>query len=87
MQVGDKLKDMRRKLKLSQKDVAKELNVSRGYVSNIERGVRKPSIMVKLAIQYLFAKNSYKPEPRVEFLKVEEPKKSLFQRILGWFKK
>lgn len=43
---GKKVKEIRLKKKMSQRDVAKLLKVHRSYVSGIERGVRNPSLKV-----------------------------------------
>lgn len=43
MNVGEAIKDLRCRKKLSQKDLAKKLGITQGYLSLIERGGREPS--------------------------------------------
>lgn len=44
MNIGDTLRMLRKKRGLSQQDVAEKSNISRTYISQIERGDRNPSI-------------------------------------------
>ena len=41
---GKKVREIRRKKKLSQGDIAMILGVHRSYISGLERGVRNPSL-------------------------------------------
>lgn len=45
-----KLKELRRSRNIMQKDLALNAGISRGYYSQIERGIREPSIPVLMAI-------------------------------------
>ena len=40
----EQLKEQRKKLGLSQKQVATECGIKQGYYSRIERGIHKPSV-------------------------------------------
>ena len=44
MNVGEAIKDLRARRKFSQKELAKELGITQGYLSLIERGDREPSL-------------------------------------------
>lgn len=50
----DKLKSLRRKYNLSQKEVASMLNISPSIVSGYETGERTPSTEMLLALSYLY---------------------------------
>ncbi len=50
----EKLKEMRNKYGLSQKDVADRLYISPSIVSGYETGERTPSIEVLLSLSYLY---------------------------------
>ena len=50
----DKLKALRMQHGFSQREVAKQLNVSPSIVSGYETGERTPSVEVLLAISYLY---------------------------------
>ncbi len=43
-QVGQNMKRIRAKKKMSQGDIARSLEVDRGYISNIENGKKNPTI-------------------------------------------
>ena len=51
VRLGQNLKKIRTKKNMSQGDIARALNVSRGYVSNIENGKLNPTLstITKLA--------------------------------------
>lgn len=51
VEYGDRLKDLRRSLEISQKDFAAKLNLAPSFVSEIESGKTKPgyNFLVKLA--------------------------------------
>ena len=42
--LGDNMKRIRTKKKMSQGDIARALEVDRGYISNIENGKKNPTI-------------------------------------------
>ena len=48
--LGERSREIRAKLGLSQNDVAKELNVTRGFISNVENG--RVSMSLRLMIYY-----------------------------------
>lgn len=48
--LGKRSREIRAKLGLSQRDVAKELNVTRGFISNVENG--RVSMSLRLMIYY-----------------------------------
>lgn len=53
MQFGEKLKELRKYNKISQKELAKELNIGQVMISYYERGLSKPSIdLVKSIAEY-----------------------------------
>ena len=43
-QLGQNMKRIRAKKKMSQADIARALQVDRGYISNIENGKKNPTI-------------------------------------------
>jgi len=43
-QLGQNMKRIRAKKKMSQGDIARALDVDRGYISNIENGKKNPTI-------------------------------------------
>lgn len=50
----EKLKNLRKQYGLSQKEIAKRLNVSPSIVSGYETGERTPSLDVLISLSYLF---------------------------------
>lgn len=64
--LGDNVKTLRLNQALSQEELAFQAGLDRTYISQIERGVSNPSVLVLLKIavalgvdlQYLFSKNS-----------------------------
>lgn len=87
MTVGDKLKNIRKKLGLSQKGLSEKLKISRGYVAELEIGAKNPSRYLLKKINNLYRKHfGKKPEPLVEVLIPEQPKLSWFERLIGWIK-
>lgn len=44
VQLGQNMKRIRAKKKMSQGDIARALEVDRGYISNIENGKKNPTI-------------------------------------------
>lgn len=84
MKIGKKLKEIRFELMLSQKEMAEKLGVSRGYISNIEKGVRNPSLPTKTIINYMYLKHCHNKKPLVEVMTPEQPKQNWFMRMLKW---
>lgn len=91
MLVRDKLKLIRKKLGISQSGLSKKLKISRGYVGELECGIKQPSKFLRKKINYLFRKHCVisckfshvKREPLVEVMVPQKPKVSLFRRILN----
>ncbi len=50
----ERLREMRKKRHISQKDVAKLLNVSPSLISSYELGERTPSVDMLLSLSYLY---------------------------------
>jgi len=52
MEIGSKIKGLRIKLKMTQKDFAKACNISTSYLSELERGLKRPTfdIIHKISI-------------------------------------
>ena len=50
----NRLRDMRTKIGISQRSVAKHLNVSPSIISSYETGERTPSTEILLALSYLY---------------------------------
>ncbi|MEG2412376.1 MAG: helix-turn-helix transcriptional regulator [Clostridium sp.] len=65
---GDRIKDLRVEMKLTQEDIAIKFNISRQAIANWESGLREPSMqnIIELAnfynvsIDYLFGQTSIK---------------------------
>ena len=89
LNAGKMSKRIRERLNISQKKLAEELGIARGYLSVIETGSKKPSFRLCMKIRMLYMKHCLfnKPKPLVEVMTPEQSKKPLFQRIIGWFKK
>ena len=87
--IGKMSKKIRERLNISQRKLAEKLNITRGYLSVIETGSKKPSFRLCMKIRMLYMKHCLfnKPRPLVEVMTPEQTKKSLFQRIMEWFKK
>lgn len=84
MNYSKQLKEIRSTLNISQRELAKLLNISHGYVAHLELGKRKPSIKLRLKIEslWLWKCRWTKPEPLVSFL--EPKKKPLYKRFIDW---
>lgn len=52
--LSEKLKELRRRAGLSQRDVAKQLGVSPSIISSYETGERTPSVENLLALSFLY---------------------------------
>lgn len=50
----ERLRDMREKLSISQREVAKRLDVSPSLISGYETGERTPSVEILLQLSYLY---------------------------------
>ena len=85
MNYSNQLKEIRSKLHLSQRELAKKLGISNGYLAHLELGDRKPSLKVRLKIEnlWLIKCRFAKPEPLVSFF-ITHKKKSLFKRFVDW---
>ncbi|MEW6423142.1 MAG: helix-turn-helix transcriptional regulator [Bacillota bacterium] len=55
MDVGDRIRRLRKSLKLNQIEFASRLRISKGFLSNLEKGVRKPSSQLLKLITYEFS--------------------------------
>ena len=84
MNYSKQLKEIRSRLHLSQRELAKMLNISHGHVAHLELAQRKPSLKLRLKIEslWLYKCRFTEPEPLVSFL--EPKKKSLFKRFIDW---
>lgn len=51
--IGDRIKEIRHKMKITQKELAKRLNVGQGAVSNWEKGKRVPDLSILKAFSKL----------------------------------
>jgi transcriptional regulator with XRE-family HTH domain len=54
MNIGSKIKDLRMKMKMSQNDFAKASGISVSYLSEIERGLKKPTFEIVFRISEAF---------------------------------
>lgn len=86
---GKMSKEIRKSLNITQERLSKKLGISRGYLSEIETGVKIPSVRLRIEIRTLHLQHCAfkKPKPLVEVMTPTQPKKSLIKTILGWFKK
>ena len=55
MEIGIRLKQLRKALKLTQVEFALRLKVSKGFLSNLEKGIRQPSDQLLKLISYEFS--------------------------------
>ena len=81
------LKEIRHSLNITQKKLAERLKISRGYVSELENNVKKPSLKLSLRIRGLYYLHCVinKPKPLVEVMTPENPKKNWLIRLINWF--
>ena len=84
MEVGEKLKAIRTKLGLSQTGLSKKIKLSRGYIGELEAGLKNPSGKVRRNINRLYRKYCVKKDPLVVVMVPEKPKLSLFRRFINW---
>ena len=54
-ELGSRIREVRQKAKLTQAQFAEKVKISRGYLSEIEKGKTKPSNLVLLAVRNVFA--------------------------------
>ena len=54
MDVGDQIRQLRKELGITQKEFGERIGISANYVSDLEYGKTKPSLLVLLAIEYRF---------------------------------
>lgn len=79
--VSEKIKLIRSEMQLSQRGLARKLFISRGYISDLEKGHRNPSEKLLKKINKL-----YNSIPKVQVLTPkQEVKVTLFDRFLDWF--
>lgn len=79
-----KLKSLRKEFKISQRDLAKELNIGSGVISDIERGQRNPSerVACKLANKFNTSPEYWlNEELEIEKMIKESPFKQLVDGI------
>lgn len=57
MQIGERIKKLRKTEMLTQKEFAKSLGVSQGYIPSIEKGLKEPSGQLLLSISRAFGVN------------------------------
>lgn len=86
---GEMSKEIRKSLNITQERMSKKLGISRGYLSEIEIGAKFPSVRLRVKLKTLHLRHCAirKPEPLVEVMMPKQPRKSLFQRIVEWFRK
>ena len=53
-EIGERIKEVRMKLRLSQQELASELGISQGHLSEVERGIRKPGGEMLNALKHKF---------------------------------
>lgn len=51
---GDRLKELRKRSKLSQEQLAQQLGITKGMISSYETSMRMPSYHILLKISFLF---------------------------------
>ena len=61
----EKLKQLRRDKKVTQEEVAKAVGISRSYYTNIEKGVKNPSLTIAFAIKDFFKHHLYKQNRQI----------------------
>ena len=86
---GRMSKEIRKSLNITQERLSKKLGISRGYLSEIETGVKIPAVGVRIKIKTLHLEHCAfrKPKPLVEVMMPEQQRKSLIQRIMEWLRK
>lgn len=85
---GEMSKEIRKSLNITQERLSKKLGISRGYVSEIETGVKYPSVGIRIKIRTLHLEHCAfrKPRPLVEIMTPEKPKRSWLMRLVNLFK-
>jgi len=54
MDIGSKIKELRQKMKMSRKDFSQAAGISASYLSEIERGLKRPTVDIILKISKAF---------------------------------
>lgn len=82
MKASEQLKEIRKNLNISQRELGKRLKLSRGYISELELGIKEPSGKVRRKINNFYKKNLV----LVEVMTPEkpQPKLSWFDRLIKW---
>ena len=57
--VGARIRKYRLERGITQEDLAFQINTSAAYISNIERGIKRPSLQKLVEIAYVFSKNIF----------------------------
>ncbi len=76
--IGSRIKEIRKYLRLTQKELAKTLDISNGYISDIEKGKKNPGILVLKKLFERFNVNiSYIFEGKGKFFSTPEKEKTI----------
>lgn len=78
MNLGEKLKELRKERNLKQEEIASILNVDRTTVSNWERGEKQPSIDILIKLRSIYGVTL----DEIVGLKIENPKNDINFDIL-----
>jgi transcriptional regulator with XRE-family HTH domain len=81
--VGDRIRELRKALGLTQEEFASRLHISKGFLSNLEKGVRRPSDQLLRLIAYEFSssENWLKTGEGTMFVSPEETANDLVTRL------
>lgn len=80
--VSEQIKAIRQNLNISQRDLAKRLKLSRGYLSNLELEKKVPSGKVRRMINNYYKKTIVHVE--VMTPEIPQSKKNWFERLIDW---
>ncbi|GEM04519.1 hypothetical protein HMI01_15070 [Halolactibacillus miurensis] len=80
MNFGEQLKSYRKKKNLTQKQLAEMLDISRNYLSEVERSKKNASDELREKASSLFKKEKSEPQKNVEFLTNKQDLKMMYKK-------
>jgi len=81
--IGERIRKLRKELKLTQEEFASRLKISKGFLSNLEKGIRQPSdqLLRLTAYEFSSSENWLKTGKGEMFISPEDALKSLTARF------
>ncbi|WAN63220.1 XRE family transcriptional regulator [Candidatus Phytoplasma rubi] len=75
MNIGQKIRNLRLERKITQQDLAKKINVTSGYISQIENNLISPSLKILFSLLKIFKKSAsefFQEEQNIELINKTE---------------